>query len=62
MLLSSGWPNCVHTTWASVTSHPLLHIEPHTLLTHISTLPSFSIIPSANLIAPLVLHSVGSIH
>ena len=45
-------PSCLHTTLASLLSHPSSHTVPHSLLIQISTLPSKGLKPPDNLTSP----------
>ena len=47
-------PSCLHTTLASLLSHPLSHTVPHNPLMQISTLPALSTGPPARRSVPLV--------
>lgn len=48
------YPACLHTTVASLLSHPLSQIVPQASLMQISTLPMLSEGPSTNLMVPLL--------
>ena len=53
-----GKPICLHTTAASEAVHELSQIVPHCPSIQISTLPTLGLVPSANLISPVVQLSV----
>ena len=54
--LEFWYPSCLHTTVASLVSHPLLVTVPQIPLTHTSTLPSLLLAPPIRRILPLPEH------